>query len=74
MDTNCAHFFHLIFQCLIFSFIGLAMFGIAFVMFEKLVKISIKKEIAEDNNTAMGIVMAGMMIAMAIIVAAAISG
>ena len=74
MDTNWAHFFHLIFQCLIFSFIGLAMFGIAFVMFEKLVKISIKKEIAEDNNTAMGIVMAGMMIAMAIIVAAAISG
>jgi uncharacterized membrane protein YjfL (UPF0719 family) len=74
METNWAHLLHLIFQCLVFSFIGLVMFAIAFVLFEKLVKISIKKEIAEDNNTAMGIVMAGMMIAMAIIVAAAISG
>jgi len=74
MDTNWAHLMHLVFQCFVFSSIGLAMFGIAFVLFEKLVKVSIKKEISEDNNTALGIVMAGMMIAMAIIVAAAISG
>lgn len=74
MDTNWAHLFHLIFQCLVFSAIGLAMFGIAFVVFEKFVQVSIRKEIADENNTALGIVMAGMMIAMAIIVAAAISG
>jgi len=74
METNWAHVMHLVLQCLIFSAIGLAMFGIAFVVFEKLVKISIRKEIVEDQNTALGIAMAGMMIAMAIIVAAAIGG
>lgn len=74
METNWAHLVHLVLQCLIFSAIGLAMFGVAFVMFEKFIKVSIKKEIVEDQNTALGIAMAGMMIAMAIIVAAAISG
>lgn len=74
METNWAHLVHLVFQCLIFSAIGLGMFGIAFVMFEKLIKVSIKKEIVEDQNTSLGIAMAGMMIAMAIIIAAAISG
>jgi putative membrane protein len=74
METNWVHLGHLIFQCLIFSAIGLAMFGIAFVMFEKLIKVSIRKEIVEDQNTSLGIAMAGMMIAIAIIVAAAISG
>jgi len=74
METNWVHLGHLIFQCLIFSAIGLAMFGIAFLMFEKLIKVSIRKEIVEDQNTSLGIAMAGMMIAIAIIVAAAISG
>jgi putative membrane protein len=74
MATTWEHLGHLILQCLIFSAIGLAMFGIAFLMFEKLIKVSIKKEIVEDQNTSLGIAMAGMMIAIAIIVAAAISG
>jgi len=74
METNWAHLLHLVLQCLVFSAIGLVMFGIAFTMFEKLIKVSIKKEIVEDQNTSLGIAMAGMMIAIAIIVAAAISG
>lgn len=74
METNWAHLLHLVIQCLIFSAIGLGMFGAAFMMFERLIKVSIKKEIVEDQNTSLGIAMAGMMIAMAIIVAAAISG
>jgi len=74
MDTNWAHLLHLMFQCLVFSSIGLLMFGLAFLLFEKMTNVSSKKEISEDNNSALGIVMAGMMIAMAIIVAAAISG
>ena len=74
MATTWEHLGHLIFQCLIFSAIGLGMFGIAFAMFEKLIKVSIRKEIVEDQNTSLGIAMAGMMIAIAIIVAAAISG
>jgi uncharacterized membrane protein YjfL (UPF0719 family) len=74
METNWDHLGHLVVQCFIFSAIGLGMFSAAFVLFEKFIKVSIKKEIVEDQNTALGIAMAGMMIAMAIIVAAAISG
>jgi putative membrane protein len=74
METNWDHLGHLVVQCFIFSAIGLGMFGASFVMFEKLIKVSIKKEIVEDQNTSLGIAMAGMMIAMAIIIAAAISG
>lgn len=74
MGTTWEHLGHLILQCLIFSAIGLVMFAVSFVMFEKVIKVSIRKEIVEDQNTSLGIAMAGMMIAIAIIVAAAISG
>jgi uncharacterized membrane protein YjfL (UPF0719 family) len=65
------HLIHMVVQCIIFSAIGLVMFGIAFLVFEKVVGVSIRKEIGEEHNTALGIVMAGVMIALAIIVAAA---
>jgi len=59
---------------LVFSVLGLAVFAIAFWLMQKMAPFSIRKEIEEDQNVALGVIIAGVMIAIAIIIAAAISG
>lgn len=59
---------------LIFVVIGLVFFGIGFLIMDKLTPFSIRKEIEEDQNTALGIVIGAMLIGIAIIIAAAIQG
>ena len=58
----------------VFAGIGLAVFGIAFWLMTKLAPFSIKKEIEEDQNTALAIIMAGVLIGISLIIAAAVSG
>jgi uncharacterized membrane protein YjfL (UPF0719 family) len=57
---------------LIFVFIGLVIFSIAYGVLGFMYPI--KKEIEEDQNTALGIVIGSIMIGIAIIIAAAIQG
>ncbi len=59
---------------LIFVVIGLIFFGIAFGVLNLITPFSIHKEIEEDQNTALGIVIGSMLIGIAIIIAAAIQG
>lgn len=59
---------------LIFVVIGLIFFGIGFFIMDKVTPFSIRKEIEEDQNTALGIVIGSMLIGIAIIIAAAING
>lgn len=59
---------------LVFVIIGLVFFGISFLLLNLLTPFSIRKEIEEDQNTALGIVIGAMLIGIAIIIAAAISG
>lgn len=59
---------------LIFVVIGLVFFGVGFWLFSLLTPFSIRKEIEEDQNVALGIVIGAMLIGIAIIVAAAING
>jgi uncharacterized membrane protein YjfL (UPF0719 family) len=59
---------------LIFVIIGLVFFGIAFFILDKVTPFSIRKEIEDDQNTALGIVIGSMLIGVAIIIAAAIQG
>ena len=56
----------------LFAAIGVVLFIIAFMIFDKLTPGSLWKELLEDQNTALGILMAGIAIALAIILAAAI--
>ena len=58
----------------IFAGIGLVVFGIAFWVMNKLAPFSVKKEIEEDQNVALAIIMAGVIIGVSLIIAAAISG
>lgn len=59
---------------LIFVVIGLVFFGVGFLLLSLLTPFSIRKEIEEDQNVALGIVIGAMLIGIAIIVASAING
>jgi putative membrane protein len=58
----------------VFAGIGLAVFGIAFWLMTKLAPFSVKKEIEDDQNTALAVIMAGVLIGISLIIAAAVSG
>jgi putative membrane protein len=56
----------------IYFFVGLALFGIGVFAMEKVTPFSIKKEITEDHNTSLGIIIGCALIGLAIILSAAI--
>lgn len=57
---------------LIFVFIGLVFFSVAYFILSRM--FNIHKEIEEDQNVALGIVIGAIMLGIAIIIAAAIGG
>lgn len=62
-----------LFNSILYSFIGIAILVIAFVIVEKLTpKHNLWKEIVEKNNIALSIVVGFFMLAIAIIIASAI--
>ena len=63
-----------IISTLIFVAIGLLFFGVAFVIIVKASPFSIRKEIEDDQNTALAILIGSVIIGIALIVAAAIHG
>jgi len=58
----------------VFAVIGLAVFAIAFWLMTKLAPFSIKKEIEDDQNVALAVIMAGVLIGISLIIAAAVGG
>jgi putative membrane protein len=58
----------------VFAGIGLVVFGIAFWLMNKLAPFPVKKEIEEDQNVALAIIMAGVIIGVSLIIAAAVGG
>ncbi len=64
----------LIVTTLVFTLIGLVLFAIAFWIIVKVSPFSIRKEIEDDQNIALGIVIASVIIGIALIVAAAVHG
>src|SRR3954468_5729903 len=56
----------------VFAVIGILLFIVAFMVFDKLTPGSLWKELLEDQNTALGVLMGCVAIALAIILAAAI--
>jgi putative membrane protein len=64
----------LIVETLAFTLIGLVLFALAFWIIVKVSPFSIRKELEEDQNIALGIVIAAVIIGIAMIVSAAIHG
>jgi putative membrane protein len=59
---------------LVFTTLGLVMFAIVFKIIQMVTPFSIRKEIEEDQNIALGILIGAIMLGLAIIIAAAIHG
>jgi uncharacterized membrane protein YjfL (UPF0719 family) len=58
----------------VFAGIGLVVFAAAFWIMTKVAPFSVRKEIEEDQNTALAVIFAGVIIGVSLIIAAAISG
>jgi uncharacterized membrane protein YjfL (UPF0719 family) len=56
----------------VFAGIGLIVFGIAFWIMTKVAPFSVKKEIEVDQNTALAVIFAGVIIGISLIISAAI--
>ena len=59
---------------LVFVLLGLLVFALAFIIIVKASPFSVRKELADDQNVALAIVIGSVIIGSAIIVAAAIHG
>ncbi len=57
-----------------YTAVGLVLFGLAFFLMGKVTPFSIHKEIEEDQNVALAIVIASVIIGIAMIIVAAITG
>jgi uncharacterized membrane protein YjfL (UPF0719 family) len=64
----------LLIQTLAFTIVGLLLFALAFWIMGMVTPFSIRKEIEEDHNSALAIVIAAVIIGIALIVSAAIHG
>ncbi|MEZ4445638.1 MAG: DUF350 domain-containing protein [Polyangiaceae bacterium] len=71
---NADSIIRVVVESVIFVGIGLVVFLIAFFLMTKIAPFSIRKEIEEDQNTSLGIVIGSVIIGLAIIIAAAIGG
>jgi uncharacterized membrane protein YjfL (UPF0719 family) len=58
----------------LFSLVGMAMFGLMFFILVRVLPFSLRKEIEEDQNVAMGIVLGSLIIGISMIISAAIHG
>jgi putative membrane protein len=59
---------------LVFVGIGIVTFVVAFFLIAKIAPFSLRKEIEEDQNISLGILIGSVIIGLAIIIAAAIHG
>ena len=57
---------------IVYSLLGCIVFYVGFILFDKLTPFSIRKEIEQDQNVALGIMIGSGLISLAIIIAAAI--
>ena len=58
----------------VFTLVGLVLFALCIWLIVKLAPFSVQKEIEEDQNTSLGIIMGSMILGIAIILAASLVG
>jgi putative membrane protein len=58
---------------IVYSIVGTLVLGLSFYVIEKVLPFSMRKEIAEDQNVSLGIILGAFVIGLSIIIAAAIA-
>jgi putative membrane protein len=59
---------------LVYGTLGLVIFGVAFWLIAKSLPFSLRKEIEDDQNTSLGLVIGAVIIGIAMILSAAVHG
>lgn len=59
---------------LVYTVLGILLLVISYKVFGAVVPFDLNKELSEDDNTAVGVFMAGIFIAIGLVISAAISG
>ncbi len=65
---------NLVFETLVFAILGIVLFALAFWVIVKVSPFSTRKEIEDDQNVALAIVIGSVILGIALIVAAAVHG
>ena len=68
------HTLRALIEVVIFSVVGIVVFAIAFFVIARVSPFSLRKELEEDQNTALGVVLGSMIIGLSLIISAAIHG
>jgi uncharacterized membrane protein YjfL (UPF0719 family) len=58
---------------LLYGIMGVLLYVLGYVAFDRLMRLDLRRELVEDQNDALGIMMAGVFIGIAIIIASAIT-
>ena len=58
----------------LYSVLGTAVLLVAFAAIERILPFSLRKEVAEDQNVALGIILGAFILGVAVIISAAIRG
>jgi putative membrane protein len=75
MDMDSwAPFIKAVVASVVYSLIGIAMFAASFVIIRLITPFSLRKEIEDDQNTALAVLIGSVIIGLSIIIAAAIHG
>ena len=61
-----------LFWSVVYAVLGAAIFAVAFWLIDLVTPFSVRKEIEEDQNTALGVIIGAFLVGLAIIIAAAI--
>jgi putative membrane protein len=74
MDINWEPFLKAVIASIVYSLIGIVMFAASFLIIRLVTPFSLRKEIEEDHNTALAILIGSVILGLSIIIAAAIGG
>lgn len=58
---------------LLYGLIGIALFYLAYIVFDRFLKLDLRRELVVDQNKALGIMLAGLFIGIGLLVAAVIN-
>jgi len=64
----------LVLGSIVYTVLGLALMVISVIAVNSVFKLNLRRELVEEHNVASGVVLSGIFIAIAIIIASAISG
>jgi putative membrane protein len=71
---DASHYVRPIFDSVVYSALGTVVLLVTFWIVEKLLPFSMRKEIAEDQNVSLGIILGSFIIGLSLIISAAIRG